>query len=189
MKVDEIVTILAAAGFGVGFLARCTRSMFKTREASGALVWILFCLLLPWIGAFAYVTIGDDRIIGRRRRRIGAAHARYRTGRVRAPRTRGARPLAAPRPHRQRHRRWERDGRPGRGAGRLRSNARGDRPRQGVDRAPDLHSRRRRDGRQVPRRPDRARARAGVDVRMLYDSIGSRRSRRASSSSRSATAA
>ena len=57
--------------------------MFKTREASGALVWILFCLLLPWIGALFYVTIGDDRIIGRRRRRIGAAHARYRTGRVR----------------------------------------------------------------------------------------------------------
>ena len=29
------------------------------------------------------MTFGDDRIIGRRRRRIGAAHARYRRGRVR----------------------------------------------------------------------------------------------------------
>ena len=47
MYVDEIVTVLAAAGFVVGFLCALHALMFKTRDASGALVWILFCLLRP----------------------------------------------------------------------------------------------------------------------------------------------
>src|SRR5206468_863752 len=59
------------------------------RDASGALVWIIFCALVPWVGALFYVTIGDDRILGRRRRRIGAAHARYRSGRARGTMRRG----------------------------------------------------------------------------------------------------
>jgi cardiolipin synthase len=78
------VTVLMIIGFAAGFLCALHALMYKTRDASGALVWIVFCLLVPWIGSFFYVTIGDDRIIGRRRRRIGAAHARYRSGRSRS---------------------------------------------------------------------------------------------------------
>jgi cardiolipin synthase A/B len=81
--IPNLVTLLLWSGFLVGFLCAFHALMFKTREPSGALVWIVFCLAVPWVGAFCYVTIGDDRIIGRRRRRIGAAHARYRTGRTR----------------------------------------------------------------------------------------------------------
>jgi cardiolipin synthase len=83
MSVEGVVGVLTALGFGIGLLCAFHALMFKTRDASGALVWIMFCLTVPWIGAFFYVTIGDDRIIGRRRRRIGAAHARYRSGRGR----------------------------------------------------------------------------------------------------------
>jgi cardiolipin synthase A/B len=86
--IPGLLTGFIWAGFVLGLVCAFHALIFKTREASGALVWIVFCLLVPWVGAIFYVTIGDDRIIGRRRRRIGAAHARYRTGRARG---RGAR--------------------------------------------------------------------------------------------------
>jgi cardiolipin synthase A/B len=83
MSIEWLTTLIVLAGFVLGALCAFHALMFKTRDASGALVWIVFCLTVPWIGAFLYVTIGDDRIIGRRRRRIGAAHARYRAARAR----------------------------------------------------------------------------------------------------------
>jgi cardiolipin synthase len=88
MKFEWVAGIGTLVGFLIGIGCAFHALMFKTRDASGTLVWIVFCLLVPWIGAFFYVTIGDDRIIGRRRRRIGAAHARYRVGRERGGRRR-----------------------------------------------------------------------------------------------------
>jgi cardiolipin synthase len=88
MTAQAIVGLVVAAGVVAGVLCALHALFFKTRDPSGALVWIVFCLMVPWVGAFFYVTIGDDRIIGRRRRRIGAAHARYRLGRERGGRRR-----------------------------------------------------------------------------------------------------
>ena len=54
MKAGDIVTLLAAGGGRVRGRRslRAARLMYKTRGASGAPVWILFCLLLPSIGTF-----------------------------------------------------------------------------------------------------------------------------------------
>ncbi len=79
MSTKEITwLVLVSAGYVAGIACALHALLHKTREASGALIWIAFCLGVPWVGAFAYVTIGDDRILGRRRRKIRAAHAEFR---------------------------------------------------------------------------------------------------------------
>lgn len=98
MITEHLIGVLTVCGFAVGGLCAFHALMHKTRDASGALVWIVFCLLVPWVGALFYVTIGDDRIIGRRRRRIVKAHALYRSGR---PQGGGRRTIEVP--HSQLH--------------------------------------------------------------------------------------
>ena len=63
-------TVFWAVGYGIGVVCAWDALLKKIRDATGTLVWVVFCLGVPWIGAFCYVTFGVDRISRRRRQRI-----------------------------------------------------------------------------------------------------------------------
>lgn len=66
-----------AAGHGLGLFAAVHALLHKKRNPSGALVWVVFCAAVPFLGAGLYATIGYDRVSKRRRRRIRAAHREF----------------------------------------------------------------------------------------------------------------
>jgi cardiolipin synthase len=62
----------------------------KRRTSSSAVAWIIFCVVLPGLGAFFYVTIGLDSLRRRRTLRLRMARARYRQLGAGRPSRRGA---------------------------------------------------------------------------------------------------
>ena len=65
-------------GHALGLLAALHAVQNKKRNPSGALVWVLFCIAVPYGGALIYLLIGYDRVTKRRRRSVRAAHVTYR---------------------------------------------------------------------------------------------------------------
>jgi cardiolipin synthase len=68
---------VALAGHVLGLAAALHALLHKKRHPSGALVWVLFCATVPFLGAALYLTVGYDRITKRRRRNVRAAHRSY----------------------------------------------------------------------------------------------------------------
>ena len=66
------------AGHAFGLLAALHAVQNKKRNPSGALVWVLFCITVPFVGALFYLLIGYDRVTKKRRRSVRAAHVMYR---------------------------------------------------------------------------------------------------------------
>lgn len=74
---DVGAEVVAVVGFALGAVSATHALLYKKRYPAGALAWVAFCLLLPYVGTFFYVTIGHDRIARRRRKKIRAARRAY----------------------------------------------------------------------------------------------------------------
>lgn len=76
---DYLGVALAILAYGVGILCSIHALMTKTRTSSSALAWIVVCTALPVLGAFLYLTIGQDRLGRRRESELRRARARFRS--------------------------------------------------------------------------------------------------------------
>lgn len=74
MTLEEVVALLvvvAAASCALHAL------MTKTREPTSALAWILVCLTLPGLGVILYLTVGQARLVTRKRFQVRLAAATF----------------------------------------------------------------------------------------------------------------
>jgi cardiolipin synthase A/B len=70
-------TAVATAAYAAGIFTAAHALLYKKRNPSGALAWIALCLLLPVAGSLLYLMVGHDRVSRRRRRRIRAARSAF----------------------------------------------------------------------------------------------------------------
>ncbi|HYC76614.1 MAG TPA: phospholipase D-like domain-containing protein [Planctomycetota bacterium] len=74
-SLPEIILWSCAIALGVTCAGHAL--LIKRRNPSGALIWVVFCLTVPYFAPFLYLTFGHDRLTRRRRRRIRAAHREF----------------------------------------------------------------------------------------------------------------
>ena len=64
---EAVFYILLAVGIHLlGWACALHALLYKTRHTTSAIAWILICILLPLLGAVLYLTVGQERLIRRR---------------------------------------------------------------------------------------------------------------------------
>ncbi len=81
-SLGSITFLLALLAEIVGISCAAHALLHKRRNSASTLAWIVVCVVLPGLGAFFYLTIGQDRIGRRRTFRLRLARARFRTRRT-----------------------------------------------------------------------------------------------------------